>query len=280
VEAARINFDKHFCPANDVVFSIVFSDRNLFARLIHAVTGKDIKILGNVVTQATLREDDPLLESIRFDTFAESSGGVYYTADMQRSFDEAKQARRTIFYACRAISTQNVDDMAYEKLKPVSVSFVLTTHDQPRAIQRIGLYDADTKELYDDLFSITVVFVKSVIRNSAGISDDLYILSRYFALSSKNGAMQFAAELGETELGKELIRMYNNSTANVNRLYEIERRPYFQGRLTEAQLEEERVKARKEMAVDLYREDIPIDKIAHAAKVSVSQVKEWVDKLV
>ena len=39
--------------------------------------------------------------------------------------------------------------------------------------------------------------------------------------------------------------MYNNATANAQELQQLESRPYFLGRLTEAQLEEERQKARK-----------------------------------
>jgi len=39
--------------------------------------------------------------------------------------------------------------------------------------------------------------------------------------------------------------MYNIAVANAQELQQIELRPYFLGRLTEAQLEEERLKAQK-----------------------------------
>jgi len=55
----------------------------------------------------------------------------------------------------------------------------------------------------------------------------------------------FVKKFGAHDLGKELIKMYNSSTANAQELQQIESRPYFLGRLTEAQLEEERKKARK-----------------------------------
>ena len=134
---AELHYHNHFCPPNDVVFAVMFVDRDLFRRLISSVTGSEVDIKGKVYSQATLRENDPLLNSIRFDTFTETHNDQYYTADIQRSYEESRLKRRTIFYTCRAISTQDVNEMAYEDLKPVNVSFVLTTHEVPHAIQRV-----------------------------------------------------------------------------------------------------------------------------------------------
>jgi len=107
------------------------------------------------------------------------------------------------------------------------------------------LMDTQTHEVYDDLIKITVVYVKTAIRD-ADKTSDLYVFSRFFAVSSQYEADQFTRELGLTDLGKELIRVYNNTVANANRLYELERRPYFQARLNEAQVEEVRLEAEKE----------------------------------
>jgi hypothetical protein len=53
----------------------------------------------------------------------------------------------------------------------------------------------------------------------------------------------FVKAFGTHDLGKELISVYNDAVANAEGLQQIENRPYFIGRLTEAQLEEERRKA-------------------------------------
>ena len=66
----RIHYHDHFRPCHDVVFSVLFGKRNLFGRLCSAVTGETVELQGEPHTQATLREDDVMLNAIRFDTFA------------------------------------------------------------------------------------------------------------------------------------------------------------------------------------------------------------------
>jgi len=64
------------------VLAVLFGDRDLFCRLIAAVTGDEIDIVGQPFTQATLRGRDIILETIRFDTFAYTKNNNIYTADI------------------------------------------------------------------------------------------------------------------------------------------------------------------------------------------------------
>ena len=240
----KLNYHDHFYPAHDVVFSVMFSKRNLFCALVSSVTGNKVELDCDPHSQASLREDDVLLNSIRFDTFAWALDKKLYTADMQRSYKEARLERRTVYYACRAISTQEVKDMAYEQLNPVNISFILTDHDEKRAIRKIELCDLDTHEIYDDLLELTLVYIPAVLR-LGDKKNDLYLFARFFAVSSQADADKFVNEFEATMLGKDLINVYNNTVASANNLHNIETAPYFIGRLTEAQLEEERKKAER-----------------------------------
>ena len=239
-----LNFDEHFSPSNDVVFAVIFGKRDLFCRLIQAVTGDIIDLDGDPHTQATLREDDVLLNTIRFDTFAPTRDKRFYSADMQRSYKESRQERRTVYYACRAVSTQNVDDMAYEDLNPVHISFILTSHNERTPIKRVKLCDVETHEVFDDLITLTQVYIPTVLK-SYDKNSDLYIFASFFKITSQSKADAFVKEFGANDLGKGLIQMYNAAVANANNLQRIENSPYFTGRLTEAQLEVERQKAMK-----------------------------------
>jgi len=257
-------YNQKFRPANDIVFAIMFGDKNMFTRLARAVTGEEIELLDKVRTQAELRED-AILSSIRFDTYAEliDDKGII-TLDMERSkYKEIRLKRRPVFYAARAISTQDVIDMGYEYIKPVNVVFVLTEHAYPYGIQKIGLTDLKTHELYDDLMNVTIVYVNNVIKKYDGeqkvktddqndnnhdstdvrITADMYTFARFFAISSQTEADQFSEELGSIELGKELIKMYNAAVANTAYLEELSNAPYFVSRLNEVQLAYEREKA-------------------------------------
>ena len=283
----RLNYHEHYRPCHDVVFAVLFGKRKLFCPLVSAVTGEDIEINGDPHTQASLREDDVLLNSIRFDTFAQAKNNKFYTADIQRSYKEARLYRRTVYYACRAISTQTVASMAYEDLNPVNISFMLTGHDEPHPIRHVKLCDIHTNEVFDDLLEITLVYVLAVIREGDR-SSNLYIFARFFAISSQDEANQFVDEFYATDIGKELILMYNKVVTNVQGLQKFESLPYFSGRLTEAQLEEERKKAekkgeligiqkgKKEIVMGMLNEKMPIDLITKITKVPRNEIETWV----
>ena len=137
--------------------------------------------------------------------------------------------------------------MKYEKLKPVNISFLLVDHDGKKPIKKVKLCDVESHEVFDDLMELTIVYVPTVSR-SKNKADDLYLFAKFFMVSSQGEADEFSKEFGASELGKELIFMYNTSVANVADLRQIEESPYFIGRLSEAELEEAREEAR-EMAV-------------------------------
>jgi hypothetical protein len=241
----------------------MFGNNDMFSRLARAVTGEEIELLDKVHTQATLREDAKLA-SIRFDTFAELKDKRIITLDMECSnYGKVRLKRRQVFYAARAISTQDVNDMAYEDIKPINVVFVLAEHKYQYAIQKIGLTDLRTHEIYDDLMSVTVVYVKNVIKTydegqeainsesndnghdsaNAIVTTDMYTFARFFAISNQAEADQFSEEFGSTELGRELINMYEAAVSNTARLNDLSKSNYFTSRLTEAQLAYEREKA-------------------------------------
>ena len=88
-----------------------------------------------------------------------------------------------------------------------------------------------------------VVYIPTVLKTHAK-NDDLYIFAKFFKITSQKKADIFIKQYAANELGKELIMAYNNAVSNANNLTKIENSPYFIGRLTEAQLEEERKKAR------------------------------------
>ena len=240
----KLNFNSHFCPSNDVVFAVMFGKRDIFCRLIHAVTGDRIDLDSDPHTQATLREDDVLLNIIKFDTFAPTLDKRFYSIDMQRTYKESRQERRTVYYACRAVSTQNVDDMSYEDLNPVHISFILTSHKADKAIRHVQLCDTETHEVFDDLITLTQVYIPIVLK-TYDKNSDLYIFAQFFKITSQKKADTFIKKFGAHDLGKELMLVYNSTVANAQDLQKIESRPYFLGRLTEAQIEEIKKKARE-----------------------------------
>ncbi|MDR2505800.1 MAG: PD-(D/E)XK nuclease family transposase [Oscillospiraceae bacterium] len=240
----RLSFDDHFRPCNDVVFSIMFAGKELFTKLVSSVTGNTVELIGEPHSQASLREDDVLLREIRFDTLGLGADNRFYTADMQRSYTKARQVNRTVIYASRMLSTQPVEKMHYEDIKPVTISFVYTDHDEPLPVEHVRLMVVETHRVYSELLEITTVYVPAVLR-TADKNSDLYIFAGFFAVSNMDEAARFSEDYSSTDLGRELIRVYNNALANMQNLRRVEKSPYFTERLNEAQLEEERILAER-----------------------------------
>ena len=248
----KLNFHNRFRPANDVVFSVMNGHKEIFCPLINAVTGEKVVLLGDPHTQAERRENDVLLNTIRFDSFAEAKDMRFYSLDMNRTYTEARESSRTVYYACRVISTQDVSKMQYEELKPVHISFIYSDYEETRPIRHVKLLFTDDYEVYNNLIEITLVYVPAVVKEGQE-RGDLYTFACFFAISNQTEADNFVKNLGKTDLGKELIRVYNNAVANVNHLYEIEKSSYFTERLNEAQLAEVKQQGRNERSKEMAR---------------------------
>jgi uncharacterized protein YunC (DUF1805 family) len=242
----NFNYDDYYRPCHDVVFAIMFADKSLFVKLCSAVYGQPVAIEGEPHSQAVMRENDVLLNAIRFDVLGiAAETKQIFTVDMQRRYFKGRQERRGVYYVCRAVSVKNVADMKYEELHPVHISFILTDRQSAaKGIRRAGLCYLDTGELYDDLMDLVLVYVPSIIKAADASKDsDIYVFSRFFVVSSQKDADAYADEFETNDLAKELIRMYDSIVANYQNLQTVENSPYFTQRLTEAQLAEARAEA-------------------------------------
>ena len=247
----EFHYDNHYQPNHDVVFAITFAKKELFTKLCSAVYGQEITIVGEPHSQAVLRENDVLLNSIRFDVLAIADTEQIFTIDIQRRYSKGRQERRGAYYMCRAVSSQPVNEMKYEDLHPVHIAFILADNSRildsksaSRSVRRVGLSYLDTGELYDDLIELVLVYVPEVIKETLATEDNaLYIFSRFFAVSSQEEAAVYAAEFGTNDLAKELVHMYNSIVANRQELQDVENSVYFTQRLNEAQLAQARAEA-------------------------------------
>ncbi|MCL1917641.1 MAG: PD-(D/E)XK nuclease family transposase [Peptococcaceae bacterium] len=247
----EFHYDDYYRPSHDVVFAITFAKKELFIKLCSAVYGQEITIVGEPHSQAVVRENDVLLNSIRFDVLGIADTDQIFTLDIQRRYSKGRQERRGAYYMCRAVSSQRVSEMKYEDLYPVHIAFVLTdpnrildSKNTSKSIRKVGLCYLDTGELYDDLIELVLVYVPAVIKETTATEgNNLYIFSRFFAVSSQEEAAAYAAEFGTNDLAKELVHVYNSLVANYQGLQDVENSVYFTQRLNEAQLAQARAEA-------------------------------------
>lgn len=153
----NIPFREDYPPRNDIVFSIMFGEIDLFSALLKSVTGHVLDA-DEVISQASVTPDNVEHNYIRFDTFAKDKNGTVYSLDLQNTYSELLIKNRTIYYACRSISGQTVVKGNYDKLNKVVVSFIMTkknTENMP--VETVRLCD-NKGNIYSELLTLYNVY--------------------------------------------------------------------------------------------------------------------------
>ena len=140
----RINLNKKYLPANDVVFSIIRYNENVDEK------------------------------TIRFDTRGVDINGKIFTLDMQRSYLVVRHKKRTVYYGCREIAKQTVVDFRYEDLVSVSVAFVITNRGN-RKVEKIQLKNETGEiEQNNEVVKCGKVLAVGPSCKNVNVGDDVY----------------------------------------------------------------------------------------------------------
>ena len=237
----EIPFRKDYLPRNDVVFSIMFGNMELFAALLKAVTGHTLKAK-EVISQASVTPDNVEHNYIRFDTFAKDENGTIYSMDMQNTYSEILIKNRTVYYACRSVSGQTVKKGEYDKLNKVVISFIMTGKSNTLPVEIVRLYNQNN-ELYTDLFTLYNVYIPTVNQNES-VNEELKIFSEFFSVSAEEQMEQFIQAHFENDLGKKLILLYGKVICR-NDLNLIQEGEYFDMKISEQDIMEAKIEARE-----------------------------------
>ena len=224
-----------FLPRNDVIFSIMFADRELFSQLLTSVIGEPVNPI-EVISQANITKENTEHNNIRLDTYAVEPSGRSLSADMQNTYSRQYIENRTVYYACRLISRQKVENLQYEDLKQVAVSFILTSKRNKQApVEIIHMYRENDKEhIYSGLITIYNVFVPSVVKTEDDtISETLKIFARFFSITDQNDLNNFIQAYKDSPLTSLLILRYGEAI-NRTDLDKIIEREYFAMKSAEA----------------------------------------------
>ena len=233
------------------MFCIIFANKELFIRLGQSIHRQEMILEGDPLSQAVRQERDVKLNKILFDVLAPAVRN-FFTADMQRRYFKNTQENRTVYYICRTISTQKVDNGKYENVKPVHISFILTTPPEEsqdpehKGIRQVSFCYRDTGEVYSELANLYLVYVpiiveQGVTENSDQEQKDLYVFARFFAIETYEDAEKFCLDFADNQLGKDLMSMYGEVLGDVTALEDLENSEYFVGRVSEEQLAEARM---------------------------------------
>ena len=251
----RFRLDSDMLPANDLIFCEMFENPELFKNIIRAVVGKseNVELKEPPLSQVAYKnpklsaEKKARLGTVRVDVQAE---GVHklYSLDLQQKYNETIILKRVIFYSFRMYTSQTVENMRYDCLKPACVTFIMTESqgtDKRYDKHRLTLIDETTGRKYFDILDSYLIFVPDIIKNKKNKDDDLYVFSSFFAITIQAEADKFYRDYGANLLGRELIRLYENAVQDKKRLLDLRNYNYY---FTEKEYERVKLEADEQHA--------------------------------
>ena len=228
---ARFTIDADMLPTDNLIFCYMFENPALFRRIIQAVVGKNEKVelteppLSQVAYRnpELTKEKKTRLGTVRVDVQADGLSKLY-SLDMQRQYNKTIILKRVMFYSFRLYTSQTVEKMRYDQLKPACVTFMMADSqdgEKKHERHRITVCDETTGEKYYDILDSYLVFVPSVIKGGKNKRGDLYVFSSFFAVKNQGQANKFEQDYGAEPLGKEMIRLYAEAVRIKQRLEDL-----------------------------------------------------------
>lgn len=102
-----MNFNKKYLPKSDVVFTVMFLNKELCERTLQAILGESIELV-DIVAESKNDMHKAALNAIYFDIKTKAVDRRIVTLDLQRKYIKDRVRNRTVYYACREISSQEV----------------------------------------------------------------------------------------------------------------------------------------------------------------------------
>ena len=233
-----------YLPKSDVVFTVMFLNKELCEKTLQLILGENIELV-DIVAESKNDLHKAALNSIYFDIKTKAVDGRVVTLDLQRKYIKDRVRNRTVYYACREISSQEVRQGKYENLKNVIVTFLLTEASLKHTSDDscIVLKNNITNELYTNILTIHEVNIKHISSENA---EELQILRHFFEIENQSDFDKFSAEYGGTGYGKLLLSSYVKTISEGSLLDSLEKEDKYMIRLTDEERLQEREEGRLE----------------------------------
>ena len=239
-----MNFNKKYLPKSDVVFTVMFLNKELCERTLQAILGENIELV-DIVAESKNDMHKAALNAIYFDIKTKAVDRRIVTLDLQRKYIKDRVRNRTVYYACREISSQEVKHGKYENLKNVIITFLLTEASLKHTSDDscIVLKNNVTNELYTNILTIHEVNIKHIDDKNA---EELQILKRFFEIENQSDFDKFSHDYGNTDYGKLLLNSYIETIREDTLLDSLEKEDKYMIRLTDEERLQEREEGREE----------------------------------
>lgn len=267
-------------PSNYVVFGLIFEDKLIFKETVKCVLGDNLNDETYVVSEKENRMGNSKYSKIRFDVYAE--GDKIYSLDMQNGYMSEMIRNRLVYYACRAVGSQEVKNFRYDRLKTCVVTFIFERHSH-RSSQFLTKYymaaEIDGKMVkYSDLLNV----VELNLGKYAPTADNanLNILCEFLRIQNSEQLQDFHKKRGESEFGKLLYEKYMKVALDAERIEKVANMQLYEAKSRVRYLSENDVdflweeRGEKIAQSLLIKNKLSIEEIAEATELTIDRIKE------
>ena len=239
-----MSFHANYLPKSDVVFTVMFLNKELCEKTLEAITGEQIELI-DIAAEYKNDLHKAALNSIYFDIKTRAVDGRIVTLDLQRVYSKNRIRNRTIFYACREVASQKVEKSKYENLKSVIVTFVLTEASLKHTIfnRKIKLVDQTTGKVYSDLLTIHEINIRHISKKH---SQELQIIRQFFEVDTEKSYQKFVSAYAQTQLGALFLEAYDEAVSDTSVLDCLSEEDKYMVRLSEEERLLERAEGKQE----------------------------------
>ena len=239
-----MSFHANYLPKSDVVFTVMFLNKELCEKTLEAITGEQIELI-DIAAEYKNDLHKAALNSIYFDIKTRAVDGRIVTLDLQRVYSKDRIRNRTIFYACREIASQKVEKSKYENLKSVIVTFLLTEAPLKHTTfnRKIKLVDQTTRKVYSDLLTIHEINIRHISKKH---SQELQIIRQFFEIDTEKSYQKFVSVYAQTQLGALLLEAYDEAVSDTSVLDCLSEEDKYMVRLSEEERLLERAEGKQE----------------------------------
>jgi len=239
-------------PSADVVFSFITADDVVFTALMESIMDEKVKLSAKPTSQVTRTAWGGHDNNIRLDVCGETQKWIMAT-EMQNDPRRALVEDRSPYYHAVLMAGQNVDDMRYDELKAVSVTFIMPTKTVANSIgvKHLEWADVTTGRFEENSDRRYFLYIPNLLDNEAieESNPTLYMFARFYAILAQEQADAFLRDYKDNPIARRLIFMSNalfKRKMNVNALNNI---PYFDRKALVAKIhkvQDEKIKAEAE----------------------------------
>lgn len=271
-------------PSNYVVFGLIFEDRQIFKETVKCILGDELNDGAYIVSEKENRMGGALYNKIRFDVYAESD--KIYSLDMQNGYTSDMIRNRLVYYACRAVGSQEVKNSEYDKLKTCVVTFIFekNSHNSKQFLTNYYMAaDIDGKTIkYSDLLNVVELNLGYYTETD---NTDLNILCEFLRIQDSKNLKKFYEKHTNSEFGRILYDKYMKVSLDKDRIERVKYMNLYQAKSQVKYLSENDVeflwKQRgEEMATNMLKKNkYTIEEISESTEITIERVKELQDEL-